>query len=554
VCDAKPIIRQQLIESGDAIGYYEPENTVMSRSGDECVVALTDQWYLAYGDPEWQQIVSRHIHSENFNGYNDKIMEKFDQVLGWLKEWACSRQFGLGTQLPWDEKWVIESLSDSTIYMAYYTIAHLFHGGLDNLAGYSGSPSGIAPEDLNDDVFNFIFLRRPLPEGHSTRIPEEQVLSMRAEFEYWYPFDLRVSAHDLIPNHLTMSLYNHVEVWKDRPELWPRGIYCNGHVMVDAEKMSKSKGNFLMLKESVDEYSADALRFALADAGDSMEDANFDRSVANQAIIELYKEEEWCRSIIADRTAGKLRGGAHTFMDRVLNNEIDFLIEATFTEFQKMCYRDGIHRCWYDMIIARDIYRDWSVRCGIPMHEDVALRFVEALVVMMAPICPHWSEGLWEALGKEGSVCNTTWPAFTPYDRLVKKQNAFFKDFLKNARQALLKAKVADPKGSYVYLANTYEPRKVEMLRFLQSVCDGAGVFSADIMKQMKDFVDGNPELTKDTRKALMQFGAFMIAEAKDRGIDALAEQMVFDQKAILQVRLRTLKDSFLNYSFSLWH
>ena len=51
------------------------------------------------------------------------------KVLGWLKEWACSRPFGLGTQLPWDQQWVIESLSDSTIYMAYYTIAHHLHGG-----------------------------------------------------------------------------------------------------------------------------------------------------------------------------------------------------------------------------------------------------------------------------------------------------------------------------------------------------------------------------------------------------------------------------------------
>ena len=46
-----------------------------------------------------------------------------------------------------------------------------------------------------------------------------------------------MSAKDLIPNHLTMSLYNHVEIWKDRPEMWPKGIYCNGHIMVDAEKM-----------------------------------------------------------------------------------------------------------------------------------------------------------------------------------------------------------------------------------------------------------------------------------------------------------------------------
>lgn len=52
------------------------------------------------------------------------------------------------------------------------------------------------------------------------------------QFEYWYPMDLRVSAKDLIPNHLTMALYNHAEVWKDQPAMWPRGIYCNGHIMV----------------------------------------------------------------------------------------------------------------------------------------------------------------------------------------------------------------------------------------------------------------------------------------------------------------------------------
>jgi leucyl-tRNA synthetase len=43
-------------------------------------------------------------------------------TLGWLQQWACSRSFGLGTRLPWDEQFLIESLSDSTIYMAYYTV------------------------------------------------------------------------------------------------------------------------------------------------------------------------------------------------------------------------------------------------------------------------------------------------------------------------------------------------------------------------------------------------------------------------------------------------
>lgn len=52
----------------------------------------------------------------------------FVKNLDWLKQWACSRKYGLGSRLPWDREWLIESLSDSTIYMAYYTVAHILHG------------------------------------------------------------------------------------------------------------------------------------------------------------------------------------------------------------------------------------------------------------------------------------------------------------------------------------------------------------------------------------------------------------------------------------------
>ena len=53
----------------------------------------------------------------------DEIVVEFENVFNWLKERACARQSGLGTPLPWDKNWIIESLSDSVIYMIYYTIS-----------------------------------------------------------------------------------------------------------------------------------------------------------------------------------------------------------------------------------------------------------------------------------------------------------------------------------------------------------------------------------------------------------------------------------------------
>jgi leucyl-tRNA synthetase len=541
VCDAKPVVRQELISAGHAMPYFEPENTVMSRTGDECIVAMVDQWYLAYGDPEWRDTVINHIHSENFNGYNDRIMEKFDQVLGWLKEWACSRQFGLGTKLPWDDSFVIESLSDSTIYMAYYTIAKYFHSE-DNLSGTAGNTYGITPEDMTDEVFSYIFLSKPLPEGYSSKLSKDILNTMQEEFNYWYPMDLRVSANDLIPNHLTMALYNHVEIWKDRPNLWPRGIFCNGHILVDAEKMSKSKGNFLILDETVKEYGADATRFALAVAGDGMDDANFDRSVANQAITYLYNEEEWVRQVTNDKNSGALRTDSELmFMDIAFENEMNYIIEAALKEFTNVCFRDGVTRCWFDYTIARDGYRDWSTRCGIPMHARVITKFIYAMVVMISPVCPHWSENLWSLVNTNaavGSVVNASWPEYSPYDRLVRKQYSFFQDFMKNVRLANLKSKdTGGSKHAEIYLASGFEPKRVKLLTFMQGLCAADGSFPADLLKVMKNFVEDDTELKPDT-KGLMQFGAFMRDEAKERGAEALATEMAFDQQAILQVEL----------------
>lgn len=557
VCDAKPIVRKSLIESGDAFPYFEPEKEVISRTGDECVVALCNQWYLAYGEEDWKGSVLAHVRDKSkFNMYSDKLAEQFEFVINWLKEWACSRQFGLGTQLPWDEQWVIDSLSDSTIYMAYYTIAHHFHGDTSNRSCFTGCDNNaVSADQFNDDAFDYIFLGRPLPAGSTCTVPVATLDTMRAEFEYWYPMDLRVSAKDLIQNHLTMGLYNHAEIWKDRPEMWPKGYYCNGHIMVDAEKMSKSRGNFMMMDESIEEFTADGLRFALADGGDTLEDANFDRSVANNAMMYLFVEEEWMRATLAEVEKGELRtGGDLYFLDKAFGNEMDHLIAACAKSFDEMCFRDGIHRAWFDMVIVRDNYRDWSQRCGIPMHRDLVLRYINAVVVMMSPIIPHWSEVIWEALGPlrgagaPASVCNASWPACSPCDKLITAQFGFFRDFLKNARQTRLKTKVkagAPLPSANVFLASMYEPNKVIMLEYLVSVFDAENrKFPTTFIPDMKTYVDARPDFSPQDKKMMMQFGAFMKNEASDRGISALASRLDFDQKLILEENAPYIKST----------
>jgi leucyl-tRNA synthetase len=409
VFEAKPFVRQDMINEGFAAAYWEPESEVISRSGDECVVAELDQWFLKYGDDEWRSAVEAWVKSDKFKSFNANTQSSFEITLGWLKEWACSRNAGLGTRLPWDPKFVIESLSDSTIYMAYYTIAHYLQGGALTYTEGKTGPSGILPSQLTDDVWNFIFLEGPYPA--SCGISETTLKSLRNEFEFWYPMDLRVSGKDLIQNHLTMALYNHAAVWMNRFDRMPQGIFCNGHVQVDGEKMSKSKGNFITMAEAIETWGADATRFALADAGDGLDDANFERGTADNAILRLTTEVEHIKGSLLDISNNKLRTGEKLHVDKVFDAKIDLAIQSTEAAYEAMKYRDVVRDAFFEFVNSRDYYLEYCSKMEIPMHKDLVLRFLNVLVVMIAPITPHLCDHIWtNLLQNSGSVTKAPWP------------------------------------------------------------------------------------------------------------------------------------------------
>lgn len=59
--------------------------------------------------------------------------------------------------------------------------------------------------------------------------------------------------------------------------------------------MSKSTGNFMTMMDSVERFSADGTRLALADAGDTLEDANFMFDMVDAGLLRLYSQIEWVK-------------------------------------------------------------------------------------------------------------------------------------------------------------------------------------------------------------------------------------------------------------------
>lgn len=454
VRDVKPVIKKQLIDQGLATVYFEPEGLVMSRTGNECVVAYSDQWYLSYGEKSWKIPVKDHIIN-TLETYNKKAQFEFEAKVDWLKERACSRQFGLGTLLPWDKQYVVESLSDSTIYMSYYTIAHLLQGGVLN--GQETGPSGVTPEQLTDEVWNYIFLNKQNPTFKAEwGIAQTTLDEMKRSFEFWYPLDLRVSGKDLIGNHLTMSVYNHAAIWDEQPEMWPRSFFTNGHLMINAEKMSKNTGNFITLEAALKKFGVDATRLALADAGDTLEDANFDEGFANTIILKLTKEWSFVTENY-DAEAAAAMGDAteyKLYSERVFDNAINFAMNEADDAMSKMNFHGAVSSGFYALVNSKDTYR-FAATDG-KLNPKLVKKYVESLALILAPFCPHFAEKIWRTvLKQDSSVIRASWPSNLPVDEGLISQQQYLEHFSHAVRSELQsktrKANKKKPSPAVVY-------------------------------------------------------------------------------------------------------
>jgi leucyl-tRNA synthetase len=138
-----------------------------------------------------------------------------------------------------------------------------------DIYGQTTGPLGITPDQMTDEVWDYVLGSGKLPSDAS--LSAEKAAELKYNFQYFYPMDVRSSGKDLIPNHLTFCVYVHAALFPEHH--WPKSMRCNGHLMLNGKKMSKSTGNFLTLSEAIQKFGADATRLSLADAGDDITDA-----------------------------------------------------------------------------------------------------------------------------------------------------------------------------------------------------------------------------------------------------------------------------------------
>jgi leucyl-tRNA synthetase len=480
---------------------------------------MCDQWYIEYGQEAWKRQVVDHFNSR-VEAFHDETREKFRGCFDWLSAWPCSRQYGLGTRLPFDKSWLIDSLSDSTIYTAYYTIAHLLQGNLD---GSVPGLAGLTPDQIDDGFFNYVFLRGPLPEGADAAAFER----CRREFEFWYPVDCRVSGKDLVTNHLTMLLYNHAACLPE--DKWPVGIRANGHLKLNGAKMAKSVGNFLTAIESIHRFSASGVRIGLANSGDGADDANFDVSVVKSAIARLTTFIEFVQT-----PPGVTREEQDTFADELFDARVSRSIEDSDAACSRFMFRAALKASFFEL---QNWWADYLVMLGeTPFSAHLRQRYIEAFVLLNAPIIPAFSDYVWRSiLGHGETLCNGPFPVPMPYDPLI-----FYKERLLSKTADTIRFKIRATKKVSglntvaVWIAMAFNDRQHKCLDILQAAYDPEKKAFRDpdvdavIAATMKEGSVLNAANRKEwmpflqfTRAAVPEFGDFLLQHSP--AIDQIA-------------------------------
>ena len=470
--EAKDDIREWLESAGYGSILLELAGVVRCRCGAQCVVKIfSDQWFLNYADEAWKAKCSECI--DKMEILPPEIRSEFHNVIEWLRERACARQRGMGTRVPWDPSWIVESLADSVIYMVYYIIAKYVNAGV------------IDGSALSRRFFDYVLLGKGSPD----EIPGVDAVTstdIRREFAYFYPVDSRHSGRDLVPNHLTFFVMNHVVTF---PRIhWPRQIVVNGSVLMGGKKMSKSMGNIIPLRQAIRRYGADPIRLTMIISAELLQDAEFTfESVTGitrrlETLLDecsgleplnqdhrrfIHAEDRWIITRL-DRTVSEVTGSVEEMRLREALHGILFSSESDLSWYIKRAVAKGRHNG----------SRATDPHCMGILHHVYSVR-----IRMLAPFAPHITEVMWQALGNNGTVSQAGWPVTSTEsaDDMAVLTEDTLRIITGDITNILKVTKIA-PRQITIYTAST---QKMSMYRRILGIVRSGKTSMGQVMKEL---------------------------------------------------------------------
>ncbi|MHA1592211.1 MAG: leucine--tRNA ligase [Candidatus Heimdallarchaeaceae archaeon] len=435
---AKDVVADKLRDNNLAVEIYETSREAFCRCGAQIIVAvLQEQYFLNYGDEKWKETAFKALNSMSI--IPEKYRLTFENTFNWLDKRPCVRKRGLGTEFPLTkgEGWIIESLSDSVIYMAFYTVIKIIR------------ENQIKPEQLKPELFDFVFLNKGSIEKvmENTAISEDSINAMKESFEYWYPNDFRHTAITHISNHLSFTIFHHVAIFPEK--YWVKAFSLNENLINNGEAMSKSKGNVIPIAHIPEKYSVDLTRLHLASVATADSVLDWREAEVNYAQQRLKKFWEYATSI----TSVEKKEVTLSFPSKILVSSVNSNLKKALDVMENYNVREFILNSFFTNLRSIDDYEKLAEHIPKEETEIVLRKIIERIILVISPVIPHLCEELNERMGNKQYISLAEIPDIivSEEDKSYALQAKYLANLQEDIEQVIKLVK-SNPKKIHIYI------------------------------------------------------------------------------------------------------
>jgi leucyl-tRNA synthetase len=174
------------------------------------------------------------------------------------------------------------------------------------------------------------------------------------------------------------------------------------------EKMSKSKKNVVDPDHLIKDYGADTARLFSLFAAPPEKDLEWSEAGVEGAYRFLSKIWRLVHESLADiKSVEPFSGGMPEGDAKALRRKTHQTIRKVTGDVGERFHFNTAISAVMELVNSMGQFK-------LAAEEDKAVfrEAIEAVILLLAPFVPHFSEELWEILGKEGRVAKTDWPEF----------------------------------------------------------------------------------------------------------------------------------------------
>ena len=231
------------------------------------------------------------------------------------------------------------------------------------------------------------------------------------EVDYWLPVDQYIGGIEHAILHLLYSRFftkalNDLELIKFREPFIK--LLCQGMVLKDGTKMSKSKGNTVNPQELINLYGADTVRLFSMFASppeQSLEWSNEGVKGSHKFLNKLWK-------LSLTLINQKIHKRKRTIDIKPLEVKLNQTIKKVSDDFERRnSFNTAIAAV---MELLNLIPKEFSHNEISEDERKIFKKIIDSSLLMLSPIAPHITHELWKKLKNGKEILNESWPTYDP--------------------------------------------------------------------------------------------------------------------------------------------